>query len=89
MENKKLTKKEIESILGIQKRTQEMQNTFGAIAIRELELNNAREVQEETFTELRTEEAKLAKKLEDKYGSGNIDLDNGVFIPHPSPTVTA
>ena len=84
MESKKLTKKEIESIVSVQTKTQEIQNTFGAIALRELELSNAKEAQKEAFTELRAEEAKLAKKLEDKYGSGNIDLENGVFMPHPA-----
>tara|TARA_R110000787_G_scaffold242023_3_gene348164 strand:+ start:235 stop:504 length:270 start_codon:yes stop_codon:yes gene_type:complete len=89
MESKKLTKKELESIVNIQTRTQEIQSTFGAIAIRELELSKSKQVQEAAFTELRAEETELAKKLEDKYGSGNIDLDQGIFIPLPEPPVTA
>ena len=89
MESKKLTKKEIDAIVNVQSKTQEIQSTFGAIAIRQLELDNARQAQAEAFTELRAEETKLAKKLEDKYGSGNIDLDQGIFIPLPEPPVTA
>jgi hypothetical protein len=89
MESKKLTKKELESIVNIQTRTQEIQSNLGVIAMRGLDLDKAKQVQETAFTELRAEETKLAKKLEDKYGSGNIDLDQGVFIPHPTQPVTA
>ena len=89
MESKKLTKKELESIVNIQTRTQEVQRNLGVIAMRGLDLDKAKQAQETAFTELRAEETKLAKKLEDKYGSGNIDLDQGIFIPYPTPPVTA
>jgi hypothetical protein len=88
MESKKLTREEIDSITSIQTKTQEIQNTLGVIAFREIELSNAKQVQNEAYNSLREEEAKLAKKLEDKYGSGNIDLNNGVFTPHPAPAET-
>lgn len=87
MESKKLTKKEIDAIVNVQSKTQEIQSTFGAIALRQLELDNARQAQTEAFTELRAEETKLAASLEKKYGSGNIDLENGVFMPHTSASV--
>ena len=88
MESTKLTREEIESITNLQTKTQEIQNTLGVIADREIELNNAKQAQSKAYNNLRAEEIKLAKELEDKYGSGNIDLNEGVFTPHPAPTET-
>ena len=37
----------------------------------------------QTVVETQELETKLVKDLEDKYGKGSIDLQNGEFIPSP------
>jgi|TARA_R100000951_G_scaffold113247_2_gene114890 hypothetical protein len=86
MENKKLTAYEIQCIKNLQTETQKVKDTLGAIAFREIELNDAKQAQTDAYRNLKVEEVRLGKALEHKYGSGNINLDDGTFTPDPVPT---
>lgn len=86
--SKQFTQEELESIRSIQ----ESYNTLGIQLIQlKLALKNA----EEYFTELKEKEAELETKLveinkqekelaahlDEKYGSGSLDLETGQFTP--------
>lgn len=80
MANKKLSEKELEQIKDIQKRMQAVQTELGQLALAEIDLKNRRINVENYLTQTQDAESKLVKDLEEKYGKGSIDLQNGEFI---------
>lgn len=84
MANKKLSKKELEKIQEIQTRTEAVKTELGQLGLAEIDLKNRRTNVESYLTETQDLESKLVKELEDKYGKGSIDLNNGEFIPTPN-----
>ena len=83
MKNKKLTKKQIQSLNELQQKNQALINELGQISLNEINLEQRREAAEKYLQELRVAEQTLAKQLEDAYGVGTIDLNKGEFIPNP------
>ena len=81
MANQKLTQEELEQIEGIQKRMQAVKTELGQLGLAELDLKNRRTNVESYLSETQEIEGQLVKDLEDKYGKGSIDLQNGEFIP--------
>ena len=71
---KKVTKKELENILAQQSDLNALHVNVGALEVRKLQLLN----QIETLTK---QQDSLKKKLEKKYGSVNINLENGEITP--------
>lgn len=84
MANKKLSKKELEKIQEIQTRTEAVKTELGQLGLAEIDLKNRRTNVESYLNETQELEAKLVKELEEKYGKGSIDLNNGEFIPTPA-----
>ena len=87
METKKLDKKDIDSMTDIRIQYQENNSKLGMITADEYfisnqlqQLQNAKSECFETLNKLRGNEQELIKKLEDKYGEGQINLDEGTFI---------
>jgi hypothetical protein len=83
MANKKLSKEELTQIEEIQTRTQAVKTELGQLGLAEIDLKNRRTNVENYLVETQELETKLVKDLEDKYGKGSIDLQNGEFIPSP------
>ena len=81
MANQKLTQEELEQIEGIQKRMQAVKTGLGQLGLAELDLKNRRTNIESYLSATQEIESQLVKDLEDKYGRGSIDLQNGEFIP--------
>ena len=88
MEQQKFTQEELAQIKQIQSNYQ----TIGLDLVQiKLAILNTKaqletlEVEEKTLTErvldINSEEKRLAKELEQKYGKGEIDLESGVFTP--------
>ena len=86
MANKKLSKKELEQIQEIQTRTQAVKTELGQLGLAEIDLKNRRTNVENYLVETQELETKLVKELEDKYGQGSIDIQNGEFIPTQTET---
>jgi hypothetical protein len=81
MTNKKLTRKEIDSLKEIQQKNNSIVAEFGNFRIARLQLD-ARETElVKFFNDLKEEETTLGKTLSDKYGSGSINIESGEFIP--------
>ena len=79
----KLDNSEIETI---KKLTQEFQQTtfvLGQIQIQRMSLTDHETRAKDEFKRLQREEAQLAQQLSSRYGKGEIDLTNGVFIRKP------
>ena len=81
MANKKLSKKELEGSQEIQNRTQAVKTELGQLGLAEIDLKNRRSNVESYLVETQELETKLVKELEEKYGKGSIDIQNGEFIP--------
>jgi len=81
MANQKLSQEELQQIEDIQKRMQAVQTELGQLGLAELDLKNRRTNVENYLADTQGMEANLVKELEEKYGKGSIDLQNGEFIP--------
>ena len=89
MNSKKLAKEDIESIKNIQDQFAECTNMLGLLQIDENALNTQLtqidEKKNEMFNQLnqlRSKEQDLIKNLQEKYGQGQINLQEGTFTPN-------
>lgn len=81
MANQKLSKEELGKIEEIQKRVQAVRTELGNVGLAEIDLKTRKANIEQYLTETQEQEAEVVKELEEKYGKGSIDLQNGEFIP--------
>jgi|TARA_B100001093_G_C26336325_1_gene804101 hypothetical protein len=89
MKTKKLEKTDIDLMTDIRMQYQDNNLKLGMIASDEYLINqqlkqveNAKSECFEKLNTLRVEEQKIIKDLEDKYGEGQINLEEGIFIPN-------
>ena len=89
MKSKKLAKADIESITNIRGQFTECTNTLGLLQIDEKTISNqllmVEEKKNEMFQkldELRNQEQELFNSLQEKYGQGQINLQEGTFTPN-------
>tara|TARA_B100000745_G_C20124429_1_gene385103 strand:- start:645 stop:935 length:291 start_codon:yes stop_codon:yes gene_type:complete len=82
----KFTEEELKNLKALQQEYVRVQNTFGGLKIRQLNLQRQLENIDEQvlqvevgLTQLQEQERILYKSLEDKYGRGTLDLDTGTF----------
>ena len=87
MEKKKLEKTDLDALTEIRQKYQENNMQIGIISSDEYfinqQLKQIEQVKENCFNtleDLRKQESELVKSLEDKYGEGQIILEEGVFI---------
>jgi len=87
MEKKKLEKTDLDALTEIRQKYQENNMQIGMISSDEYFINQqlkqieqAKETCFNTLEDLRKQESELVKSLEDKYGEGQINLEEGVFI---------
>jgi hypothetical protein len=88
MEQQKFTQEEIDQIKQVQSNYQTVGLDLVQIKLAILNAKNQLETLEaeekmitERILDINTEEKKLARGLEEKYGKGEIDLESGVFTP--------
>ena len=85
----KFSDKELKSLKQIQQDYLECQTAFGQIAIQKIalqqQIDNLAKGEEEyakKYSETQVKEKEVGKELNEKYGSGNLDPDTGVFTPN-------
>lgn len=83
--SKKLSKGELEEITAIQSRMQAVKTELGQLALAEIDLKSRKGNIEAYLDETKGLESKLVKSLEEKYGRGSINLQEGEFIPEEVP----
>ena len=81
MANQKLTREELEKLQEIQQKNSALVQELGQIGLAQINLEKRQENAEKYLDGLREEESAFAKELEEKYGTGSIDLEKGEFIP--------
>ena len=89
METKKLEKIDMDQLNEIRSKYQENNMQIGMISADEYiikqQLQQIEDAKNNCFSlidQLRQDEQKLIKDLEEKYGEGQINLEEGVFIPN-------
>ncbi len=87
-ETKKFTEAELKEITELRNANAQKINEFGQIELEILLTNQRLDVLAETkqnlenqYIELQAKEKDLVTKLNEKYGTGTVDLESGEFIP--------
>ena len=81
MKNKKLSEKELQILKEYQNKTNEIIAALGGIELQFDVLETQKEKALDEFKVLQDNQVKTGKELQDKYGEGNINLENGEFTP--------
>ena len=82
MEKKVLTEEEVSGLKDLKKQYRDLTEATGIIEMQSLNLELKKEQIKEKLKSLQQEEIKLARKLEEKYGNGEISLESGEFLPN-------
>lgn len=88
-ENTKLAKEEIDNVKSMQTKYLQIQQGIGQIRVSLIKLSQQQEAlvgaEDELNSQFLTtqkEEREFVDKLNKKYGSGTLDIENEVFIPN-------
>jgi len=84
MESTKLSQEVIDQIKSIQQKNQAIEVELGQIELVKLSIKQRRLNAEQFLSELKDEEKTLAEFLEEEYGTGTINIEEGIFIPNQS-----
>jgi hypothetical protein len=84
MEPTKLSQEVIDQIKSIQQKNQAIEVELGQIELVKLAIKQRRLNAEQFLSELKDEEKTLAEFLEEEYGNGTINIEEGIFIPTQS-----
>ena len=84
----KFTEEELNGLQAVRTDYLNIQNEFGSLRVRKLQLEQQveaienREVElEGLYNQVRENETTLAKSLNEKYGQGNLNVETGEFTP--------
>ena len=85
----KFTEEELNGLKQIQQDYLECQTAFGQVAIQKIALQQqidtlakSEEEYAKKYQDTQAKEREVAKELNEKYGSGNLDPQTGVFTPN-------
>ena len=78
---KKFTSDEIKELQELQNKLNTLSFQFGQLQISKIKLQEQENYLKSQLGSLSKKEIDIAKKLTDKYGKGNLDLETGEFIP--------
>ena len=76
-----LSESEKEQVQEILQTNQELQQAFGNLAVRKINLEAQENQLKQQFATNSQKETEFAQKIESKYGRGSLNLERGVFIP--------
>ena len=76
-----LSESEKEQIQEILQTNQELQQAFGNLAVRKIQLEAQETQLKQQFATNSQKETEFAQKIESKYGRGSLDVQRGVFVP--------
>jgi hypothetical protein len=87
-ETTKFTETELTSLKQLQSDYQSIQSSLGTLGVQRILLNQQMEtlsLREESlntqYEEIQSQEQRLVKELNDKYGAGNLNPETGEFTP--------
>tara|TARA_Y100001938_G_C7819911_1_gene296093 strand:+ start:51 stop:341 length:291 start_codon:yes stop_codon:yes gene_type:complete len=76
-----LSESEKEQVQEILQTNQELQQAFGNLAVRKINLEAQENQLKQQLSTNSQKETEFAQKIESKYGRGTLDVQKGVFIP--------
>jgi hypothetical protein len=77
----KLSESELAILNAYQIELSDLIGNLGEIELQIADLKSLKEQQLTIYSELKAKQTKTAKELQDKYGEGNISLEDGEFTP--------
>lgn len=77
----KLSESELAILNDYQVELSDLIGNLGEIELQIADLKSLKEQQLTIYNELKAKQTKTAKELQDKYGEGNISLEDGEFTP--------
>ena len=80
MEPTKLLQEEIDSLNQLQQAQQNIVTQFGQIEVQLQTLELQKDILVENLKQLKEQETTVGKQLNEKYGDGTINLEQGIFI---------
>ena len=80
METKQLTPEEVQTIKTVRQERSEITDQFGEIEILIQEYEMIKQDLKEKLSSLKKREVKVGQELQEKYGSGTIDIEKGEFV---------
>jgi len=80
-ESVKLDQEELQVLIQLQQLTQNIVVEYGNIEIIRKNLEARSQKADEALKSLREKELEIANTLQEKYGQGSINLEDGIFIP--------
>ena len=81
VENRKLTKDEINQLKELRSKMNQITIQFGQLSINKIKLEESQDKLKNELASLEQQEINLAKSLSNKYGKGTINLETGTFTP--------
>lgn len=82
MEKKVLTQEEIQQLKEIKSKNSYLVEQFGLIEYQIQLLNIQKNNIIKELNDIKSIENKIGSELQNKYGNGTIDIENGYFIPN-------
>ena len=83
----KLEQEELQQINQIQQVSQNIVIEYGNIELARKALESRTDKADNALNALREKEQEIVRNLEEKYGQGSINLQDGTFIPLPTEGV--
>ena len=80
MESTKLLQEEIDNLNQLQQNQQNIVTQFGQVEIQLQTLELQKDILVENLKQLKEQEITLGQQLNEKYGDGTINLEQGIFI---------
>jgi len=80
MEPTKLLQEEIDNLNQLQQTQQNIITQFGQLEVQLQTLELQKDILIENLKQLKEQEATIGKQLNEKYGDGTINLEQGIFI---------
>lgn len=77
----KLQQEELSKIAEIQQVTQNIIREYGSIELNQKALDDRKKKADDTYYNLLQAERNIAKELEEKYGKGSVNVEEGTFLP--------
>jgi hypothetical protein len=81
MDSKKLSNKELQELKDYQEKINLIVISLGKLDLQISSLKRDHEKLVKDYQEIEKSQYETAKSLQDKYGEGNINLENGEFTP--------
>ena len=75
-----LSESEVEQLKEVFQLSTQIQSAFGNLKIRKIQLEAEEDNLKQQFAQKNQKEIEISQKINQKYGTGSVDLQRGVFI---------